>query len=280
MSRINIEILLGIVIVLVTGGLLISYGLREPERMAEFEKSQQAMAIEVGAQLFDTNCKGCHGVKGEGVPGLCPPLNDKNFFTNRLQEVGWSGTLEDYIIATVSSGRLVSTRPELYPGQGKPAMPAWADSYGGPLRDDQIRDLAAFIMNWESTASTVEVTPTLAGPPVGTDITVSLPQGDATRGEALASSKGCVACHVTANIGPAWMASGGQPGIGTRAAERLTESDYTGKATTPEQYLFESIVSPGAFVVPGFQPLMPANFGQTLTAQDVADLIAYMLNLK
>jgi mono/diheme cytochrome c family protein len=280
MSRTNVEIFLGIIIVLVTGGLLIAYGLNEPNRMAEFEKSQEAQAVEVGAQLFDTNCKGCHGVQGEGVPGLCPPLNDKNFFTNRLKEVGWSGSQEDYIISTVSGGRLASTRPQLYPGGGNPAMPAWADRYGGPLRDDQIRDIAAFIMNWEATAPVREISPTLAGPAVGTDILQELPAGDATAGEALATSKGCVGCHISTNTGPAWLASAGQPGIGDRAATRFSEADYTGKATTAEQYLLESIVNPTAFVVSGFQPLMPANYGQTLTAQETADLITYLLSIK
>jgi mono/diheme cytochrome c family protein len=280
MSRINVEIFLGIIIVLVTGGLLIAYGLNEPNRMAEFEKSQEAQSIEVGAQLFDTNCKGCHGVQGEGVPGLCPPLNDKNFFTNRLKEVGWSGSQEDYIISTVSGGRLASTRPQLYPGGGNPAMPAWSDRYGGPLRDDQISDIATFIMNWEATAPVREISPTLAGPAVGTDILQELPAGDAAAGEALATSKGCVGCHISTNTGPAWLASAGQPGIGDRAATRFSEADYTGKASTAEQYLLESIVNPTAFIVAGFQPVMPANYGQTLTAQETADLIAYLLSIK
>jgi mono/diheme cytochrome c family protein len=280
MSRTNVEIFLGIIIVLVTGGLLIAYGLNEPNRMAEFENSQKAQSIEVGAQLFDTNCKGCHGVQGEGVLGLCPPLNDKNFFTSRLKEVGWSGTQEDYIVSTVSGGRLVSTRPQLYAGGGNPAMPAWSDRYGGPLRDDQIRDIATFIMNWEATAPVREISPTLAGPPVGTDILQELPTGDATSGEALAASKGCVACHITTATGPAWLPSGGQPGIGDRAATRFTEVDYTGKATSAEQYLLESIVNPTASVVAGFQPVMPASYGQTLTAQETADLIAYLLSIK
>jgi mono/diheme cytochrome c family protein len=280
MSRTNVEIFLGIIIVLVTGGMLIAYGLNEPNRMAEFDKSQQAQSIEVGAQLFDTNCKGCHGVQGEGIPGLCPPLNDKSFFTNRPKEVGWSGTQVDYIISTISGGRLASTRPQLYPGGGSPAMPAWSDRFGGPLRDDQIRDIATFIMNWEATAPVREISPTLAGPPVGTDILQQLPAGDATNGQALATSKGCVGCHVSTTTGPAWLPSGGQPGIGDRATTRITEAGYTGKATTAEQYLLESIVNPTAFVVSGFQPVMPGNFGQTLTAQETADLIAYMLSIK
>ena len=35
MSRTNIEIFLGIIIVLITGGLLVAYGLNEPARMAQ-----------------------------------------------------------------------------------------------------------------------------------------------------------------------------------------------------------------------------------------------------
>jgi mono/diheme cytochrome c family protein len=132
MSRTQIEITIGILLVLVTGTFMIVYGLNEPTRMAQFEKEQSGRSIEVGADLFDTNCKGCHGPQGEGTPGLCPPLNDKHFFTGRLPR--WAGRfVEDHIVATVSSGRLVSTAKAL-PGNGAPAMPAWSDHYGGPLR--------------------------------------------------------------------------------------------------------------------------------------------------
>jgi mono/diheme cytochrome c family protein/cytochrome c551/c552 len=278
---VQLEISLGILMVLATGTLLIYQGLREQDRMALLEQEQRAQAIEVGADLFDTNCKGCHGPQGEGTPGLCPPLNDKNFFTSRLKEVGWSGSLEDYIVATVSSGRLVSTRPELYPGNGKPAMPAWSDQYGGPLRVDQIRYIAAFIMNWESTAPVRQQLAAPAGPPVGTDITQKLPTGDAAKGQTLATSLGCTGCHVSTTTGPAWMPSAQQPGIGERANTRFTQSDYTGKATSAEQYLLESIVDPAAYHVPGYEAVqMPPTYGQTITAQDAADLIAYLLTLK
>jgi len=195
--------------------------------------------------------------------------------------VGWSGTLEDYIVATASSGRLISTRADLYPGQGVPAMPSFSEQFGGPLREDQIRYIAAFIMNWESTAELVEVPSGPIGGAVGTDITKTLPEGDAARGEALAQSLACVACHIAAPTGPAWLPSGDQPGIATRAESRFTQSDYSGQATTAWQYLFEAIVLPNAYIVPGYaQGIMPANYGQTLSDQDLADLIAYLLTLK
>jgi mono/diheme cytochrome c family protein len=281
MRRVQLEITLGALFVLITTSIMLVYGLNENTRMKTFEGEQRARAIEAGAVLFANQCSRCHGTQGTGIPGLCPPLNDRYFFDQRLKDVGWSGTLEDYIVATASSGRLISTRPQQYPGGGMPAMPSFSDQYGGPLREDQIRNIAAFIMNWETTATLVQAAPTPAGPPVGTGITKQLPAGDATRGEALAASLGCTACHIAAPVGPAWMASGSEPGIGTRAGTRFTASGYSGKATSAEQYLFESIVQPGAYVVSGFADgVMPATYGNTLTDQQLADLIAYLLSLK
>lgn len=281
MNRIQLQIALGALLILLASAVLLVYGINEEKRMAEQERAFHGRAIEAGAALFEQQCSRCHGTKGEGIPGLCPPLNDRNFFDNRLKEVGWSGTLEDYIVATVSSGRLASTRPQQYPGQGVPAMPAFSDQYGGPLRQDQVRALATFIMNWETTATVVEAPTVPSGPLAGTDITKELPPGDPTRGEALANSLACVACHIAAPTGPAWLASGDQPGIGTRAAQRIAAADYTGQATTAEQYLYEAIVNPNVYVVsPYAANLMPGIYGSTLTEQDLADLIAYLMSLK
>src|SRR5512137_1256753 len=130
MNRVNLQILLGALMVLATSVLVLVYGLNEQNRMAEAEQSQHARAIEQGATLFEAQCSRCHGTQGLGIPGLCPPLNDRYFFDQRLKDVGWSGALEDYIVATASSGRLASTRPQLYPGQGTPAMPSFSDQYG------------------------------------------------------------------------------------------------------------------------------------------------------
>ncbi len=282
MSRTQIEISLGILLVLLTSSLILVYGLNENNRMAELEDAQQARSIEVGAALFDAQCSRCHGKQGLGIPGVCPPLNDRHFFDDRLQEVGWSGTQEDYIVATASSGRLTSTRPALFAGGGIPAMPSFSDRFGGPLRDDQIRNIADFIMNWESTAQLVEIAqPAGPGEAVGTDINVQLPEGDPTAGEALTKSQGCTACHIDAPTGPAWLPSADQPGIGDRAATRITDPTYTGAASTPEQYLLELIVDPNVYVVDGFAPnIMPPTYGQNLTSQNVADVIAYLLTLK
>ncbi|HEY63384.1 MAG TPA: cytochrome C, partial [Caldilineae bacterium] len=44
-----------------------------------------------------------------------------------------------------------------------------------------------------------------------------------------------------------------------------------------EDYIRESILSPKAFVVEGFQPLMPQNYGEQLSQQELDDLVAFLL---
>ncbi len=266
MTRLQLEIILGTILVMATAVLIIVFGFNENRRMARFEQAQQAHAIEVGAILFETNCSGCHGLKGEGIPGLCPPLNERTFFTNRLDEVGWTGTLEDYIISTVSSGRLTSTRPDQYAGQGKPVMPAWSDELGGPLRSDQIRNLAAFIMNWEGTALEQVILEEL---PTPTPSPEEL-EDPVTRGQQVYLDLGCGGCHTLEGI------SAGAVGpnltqIGEVAATRVG-------GMTPEEYIRESILMPNTYVVEGFpENVMPQFYDERLSQDQLSDLSAFLL---
>jgi len=281
MNRVNIEIFLGIIIVLITSVIVLIYGINEEDRMKEAELATRARAIEQGASLFEQQCSRCHGTQGKGIPGLCPPLNDRNFFDHRLQDISWSGALADYIVAPVSSGRLSSTRPQTYPGQGTPAMPSFSQNFGGPLREDQVRNIAAYIMNWEETATFIEAPSIPTGPVVGTEITKELPEGNPKTGGELATSLACVACHITAPTGPAWAAGGGEEAIGERAATRIHQSDYSGSATSAEQYLFESISLPNVYLVSGFaEDIMTSTYASSLTDQEMADLIAYLISFE
>ncbi len=266
--RVQLQIFLGTLLVSITGAMLIFVGINEEKRMAEFEQHQQAQQIEVGAELFEINCRGCHGLRGEGIPGLAPPLNDAHFFTNRLNEVGWQGSLGDYIIATVSTGRQVSTRPDQYPGAGSPAMPTWSERFGGPLRDDQIESLAAFILNWEATAVgdaelSLLPTPTL-DPALSSDPLV--------KGQMIFESNGCAGCHAVEGI------SSGAVGpnltqIGTIAETRLDE-------LSAEEYIRESIVNPAAYLVEGYDDLMVKTFADTISEGELEDLVAFLLAQK
>ncbi|MEX1248717.1 MAG: c-type cytochrome [Anaerolineales bacterium] len=268
MKRIQLEIVLGTILVLLSAAIVIVLGIREPARLAQYEVQQRAEQIEFGASVFTTNCVRCHGSQAQGIAGVAPGLRDEYFFTQRLAEVGWQGGLEDYIISVVTTGRQVSTRPELYAGATgtRPVMPTWSEKFGGPLRDDQIRAVAAFIMNFEPYA--LGQVPTLQ--PLGPVADESTPEG---RGQVVFATAGCAACHTisgisSGNIGP------GLDGLATRAADSVT-------GLTAEEYIHQSIVDPSAYVVEGFADgLMPQNFAEILTEEQIADLVAFLLTLQ
>ncbi len=275
------QIALGAIATVALVGVLGFVAVGEQARMASFTAAYQARQIEAGAQLFEDNCRSCHGPQGKGIEGVAPAINASDLFNGqRLQAIGFAGTVQDYIRATIASGRPKPTAGTNYPQR----MPTWAQSNGGPIRDDQIDALVAYIMNWKDRALAEQAGPTPgpSGPTFGTDITAALPTGDTARGKTLAEGPlGCVNCHILAPVGPAWMAQAGQPGIGARAEARIKQPDYTGKAADATHYLLESIVQPNVYVVQGFQPgVMPQNFGQRMSAQDLADVIAYLLTLR
>jgi len=264
MTRTQLEIFFGMILVSMAVAAIIYVGFTQEESMAERARSQHAEAIEVGAELFETNCSGCHGLKGEGIPGLAPGLNDLHFFTNRLDEVGWEGTLEDYIVSTIATGRAVSTRPELYVGGGKPAMPAWSQQFGGPLRDDQIQDLSTFIQNWEATAlGDVE----LAELPTPSVEEVADP---IARGEGLFVASGCGGCHAIEGVSFGEVG----PNLTQIADVAATRKD----GVSAEDYIRESIVNTNVFVVEGYESnIMPQNYGQQFSSRELDDLIDYLL---
>lgn len=113
-----------------------------------------------------------------------------------------------------------------------------------------------------------------AGDIIGTEVTdipalaETLPEGNSTSGQELFGSLGCQACHsldTTKLVGP------GLEGVGERAANR--KSDYSAEA-----YIAESLIHPSDFLVEGFSAPSPMpSFGERLTSQDLADLIAFLL---
>ena len=271
------SIVLGTLGLLGLMGALLFVTINEVDRMQTAERAYEARSVETGALEFESRCRSCHGPQGKGTP-LAPPLNTAALFDgSRLAAAGYAGTVDDFVRGTISAGRPVPSAGTNYPQR----MPTWGERFGGPLRDDQVDSLVAFVMNWEDRAlaegaAAPELPP---GEAVGTNITQSLPPGDGSNGKALADGTlGCAACHTLSTLGPAWAGDGTTSGIGTRAAARMDEPGYTGAAASAEQYLLESIVDPNAYLVSGFETVaMPGTFSGRLTPQDAADLIAYML---
>jgi len=255
--------------------LLIIMSALEPARMESFTRSYESRQIEEGAFIFESSCRPCHGPQGGGTP-LGPALNRADLFNgDYLSTIGWTGTLHDFLSATLYAGRPLPTEGSDYPQR----MPTWSDEFGGPLRPDQIENLVAFIMNWgERAVAGVEPTEVTGELMMGTDINVELPEGDSEVGQVLAQETfGCAACHEQTAVGPAWEAADGLPGLARRGEIRIQQDDYTGNATNGDEYLIESVIQSNNFIVEGYQAnVMPVNFGERVTLKDMADLLAYM----
>jgi cytochrome c oxidase subunit 1 len=123
-----------------------------------------------------------------------------------------------------------------------------------------------------------------AAPPAATPAAEAVPAGDATRGEQIfkqgaADAPPCAACH---SLTPGQrMVGPSLAGIATKATQEMAKPAYTGKAKTVEEFLRESIVTPDAYVTEEFSPgVMYSNYGRQLTAEQIADLVAYLMTLK
>lgn len=267
--------------------------LTEEQRMARYEALHKAKAIENGALLYEQYCSTCHGPQGEGVPGKGPDLNPGVFqhYEELKRTQNYANSLRNFIKLNIAAGRPIRSTyrsDEIY---AEP-MPTWSQDFGGPLRPDQIENLVEFILNWQAAAAAPIPTPAFEA--VGSDLTKPLPPGDPKRGEALWNQEvkqasglpaSCKACH---SLKPGEVLVGpSMAGIATTAAQRIRAPDYKGQAKTPEEYIRESIQQPNAYIVdpnqfaaaPGVSK-MPANLGNQMSAQDLADLIAFLMTLK
>ena len=88
---------------------------------------------------------------------------------------------------------------------------------------------------------------------------------------------GCAVCHTIPGIDPAKGREGPKLVLGTNAPKRLTDSGYQGTATTVREYIQESILNPGAYLVPGYPDrVMPRWYGKRLNAKALDRMISYL----
>jgi mono/diheme cytochrome c family protein len=202
----------------------------------------------------------------------------------RLKEMGWAGSRRDYIRSTLISGRPAS---KFYWPQ---AMPNWAQSSGGPLRNDEINNLVDYLLNYGD--DSLKLTPSQLGqgfklPVVGTISTepkvgkadvkaLDLTGGDAVAGKAAYELNGCAGCH-TLPSGAAYAVAATEGTWGRVNTVRLQDAPVAEKGYTAEQYVAASILYPSEYIVPGGTAgLMPATFPDQLTLTDLKNIIAYV----
>lgn len=96
-----------------------------------------------GAQLYKVNCAVCHGAQGEGRIGATLARD-------------WSSIRPDLRVKSVIES-----------GVEGAVMPPWSQANGGPLSDQQINDIVAYILTWPATSSIPEPQEPSIGPLTG-----------------------------------------------------------------------------------------------------------------
>ena len=281
----QVKIVIGTIAFMLTMMIMGFAALREPTRLQEYTHAFEGRSIETGAKIFANNCSTCHGEEGKaelckdaageqiGCQGL--PLNyapllcgDSADRSARMNAMNWAGTKDAFIQSVVAAGRAGT------------AMPVWSAQYGGPMRDDEVANVVAFVMNWESEPLCSAPVITFDWPATSEAFFADFPDGDATNGEALYVTYGCSGCHgaldgsVAAAVGPDLA------NIAVDGAARV-------EGYTAEMYVYESILEPNAVISEvcptgpclGPPSAMPANFAERMgfNPQDMADILAYLL---
>jgi mono/diheme cytochrome c family protein len=261
-------------LLIVSGLLLTGYSFVEDRRQAEALARQERIAIHRGIENYTTLCISCHGIDGTGavVPGTDPPLvapdlnrpymrpdpNDQDAFDEQYETVN----------KTIHRGRT-----------GTP-MPAWGREDGGSLLDEQIHELALLILKgdqviegnktaWEvaSETSKEKIAHGAPEPQLPTMDMTQLSPDEAAGARIFTGKGGCVGCH---NAGSGGGATGPNLShIATVGAERKPGMD----APT---YIDESIHDPQAYIVSGYQPVMPS-FRGTLTEEEIDQVVQFLM---
>jgi cytochrome c2 len=219
-----------------------------------------AQLVKAGEEIYHTKgtCEICHriGQKGTRAPDLAG-------VGARAAKTKPGMSAKQYIIESLIA-------PGAYVVEGYPPIMPAVDKPPIGLNRSELWALTAFL---ESQGGTVDVklddipqTAGASGGAAAAPAEVKIP-GDAKAGEALFQGKaGCVACHKAGKIG---------------ASPVGPDLSQISKIQTPD-YIMKKILDPkGMGTVAGFPAgVMPQTFGQTLTATEYVDLVAFMLTLK
>lgn len=192
--------------------------------------AQEGGDVERGGELFVENCAVCHGTDGQGRIGAA---------------------LDEF--PGIDPG--AAMRQTIANGIDGSVMPAWSEDRGGPLTDQDIDDIVAYIALAIGGTEPIEPLPTYVPPAIE-----PLPdiEGDPEHG-ALVYQLNCVMCH-------------GDEGRG-RFGAPLAKS-WPG--VEPYAYIHE-VVSSG--INGSTMPAWSQDGGGPLTAGEIQDVTAYVLTL-
>lgn len=190
-------------------------------------EGSQGTPLQLGGQLFGDNCTPCHGEFGEGGP---------------------NPTRAGDIIAPISSAEFLKTRDDatlraiISQGQPNFGMSPFGNAYGGPLDDDEVDAIVAFIRAWQ------------ALPPVELPPEVSAPQVDTTGAQVYADV--CAQCH----------GANGEGGLGPSFQDPAFQAGIT------DQQLYDTINV-------GHEATAMIGWGDILSADQIQQLVTFIRQL-
>ncbi len=229
--------------------------------------------VENGEILFTTfqgvagfACSTCHRADSEDRligPGL---LNIANRATERVEET----SAVDYVYNSI-------VNPDEYVVEGFPdgLMPQnWSEIYS----TSEIIDIVAYLMSLEGDATVTKTIAEVESDQTASNTIVLPDSANPEHGQELfntfqpAASFACATCHRADSedrlIGPGLL------NVSIRAESRVDGLDAT-------QYIYQSIVNPSTYVVDGFpDQLMPQNWADIYSDEEIFDIIAYLFTLE
>jgi mono/diheme cytochrome c family protein len=160
------KILIAMILTVAIATLLTAYWLLEPHRVKVEAEKMRSEAAEKGKGLYMTHCARCHGETGGPQKGI-RAINSKNYLK----------AVDDSILYKIIERGIPRT-----------GMVALGDKEGGPLNQEQINQLVAFIRNWEKTAPTLPE----EAPPKERPMFIQ-------EEVAYVGSESCIGCHESLN---------------------------------------------------------------------------------
>jgi len=160
------KIFTAMVLTVAIAAFLSVYWLMEPHRVKVEAEKMRSEAAEKGKPLYLTHCARCHGKTG-GLQRRIRAINSKNYLK----------AVDDTVLYKIIERGIPRT-----------GMVALGDKEGGPLNQEQINQLVAFIRNWEKTAPVLPEGPSAKERPFFTQEEV-----------AYVGSKSCIECHESLN---------------------------------------------------------------------------------
>jgi mono/diheme cytochrome c family protein len=167
--RLNRALASGLVLIALTAVGLPLYWLNEPGRQDGAVETFDQTFVNRGENLFGPdryNCAGCHG--NEGVGGQAPPFTLTDDEGEFVASVTWRAPALNTVLLRFSKPEL---REILVYGRPGTPMPAWGVAGGGPLTDQQIDELIAYI-------DSIQISPDQAREEVADELRTTLGLGE------------------------------------------------------------------------------------------------------